>query len=152
MDAHRADFFEMSPDSVFISSAESSPQKNEERSDNGRAGRDGSAVSASPPTRLAMPCVLHEPSVQSISDDDNDVLVNLMASKESDHSTPQHLSSGESVVCIEGPKRGRPTTKRAEPKRKAQRTKIKTRAASAAPRVKRNQNSKTNEKQKSENP
>ena len=118
MDAHRADFFEMSPDSVFISSAESSPQKKEERRDNGRAGRDGSAVSASPPTKPAMPCVLHESTVQSISDDDNDVMFNLMASKESDHSTPQYISSGESVVCVEGPKRGRPTTKKAEPKRK----------------------------------
>ena len=118
MDAHKADALEMSPDSVFSSSAEGPPQKNNGRRTNGRAGGGGSATSASPPKAMAMPCVIHESTVQSISDDDNDVMVNLTANKESDHSTPQYLSSGESVVCVEGPKRGRPTTKKLEPKRK----------------------------------
>ena len=84
---------ELSPDSLLLSSAGTTPKRGAHDKHVGGGGAHGS--SAAPRTQMAMPCVIHEATVQTIPDEDHDAMIDLTANRESDESTPQYISSGD---------------------------------------------------------
>ena len=87
----------LSPDSLLLSSDGTTPKRGTHDKATGGGGAHGS--SAAPRIQMAMPCVVHEASVQTVRDEDHDAMIDLTANGVSEESTPQYISSEDDFIA-----------------------------------------------------